>query len=60
LGLCSENDFDLMMIVLAIEYGLIVLAAMHERNWWRALYFVGAILITVAILRMGHSVVRPD
>lgn len=44
-----------MMIVLAVEYALIVLAAVYERNWSRALYFIGAILITVAILWMGRK-----
>ncbi len=34
-----------------------VLAGMHERNWARALYFVGAIVISAAVIRMG---VRDD
>ena len=44
-----------MMIALAIIYAAIVLAAIMERNWPRALYFVGAILITVSILWMGDQ-----
>jgi drug/metabolite transporter (DMT)-like permease len=44
-----------MMIALAIVYAAIVLAAIMERNWPRALYFIGAIVITVSILWMGDQ-----
>ena len=40
------------MYVLLVFYSAILVAAIHERNWWRALYFVGAIVISVAVLGM--------
>ncbi len=43
------------MVLLIASYGLIAAAAAWERNWWRALYFVGAILISVAVLGMTDS-----
>jgi hypothetical protein len=42
-----------LMIGLGIVYAIIVACALVERQWWRALYFTGAILITVSILGMG-------
>lgn len=42
-----------LMIVLGIAYAVIVACALAERQWPRALYFTGAILITGAILWMG-------
>lgn len=47
-----------LMIALAIEYAVIALAAVlvdRQANWPRALYFVGAILISVAIIWMGQK-----
>lgn len=44
-----------LMLVLIVAYAAIALASCFERNWWRALYFVGAILISVAVLGMGRS-----
>ena len=41
-----------VMIVLLGFYLLIGLLAASERNWWRALYYVGAIVISVAVLEM--------
>ncbi len=42
-----------LMVGLIVAYSVIVLAAVHERNWSRAMYFVGAIVITTAVLWMG-------
>lgn len=42
-----------LMIALIVAYGAIVAASMIERNWPRALYFVGAIVISVAVLWMS-------
>lgn len=41
-----------MMLVLIVAYAGIAIAALFERNWPRALYFVGAIIISVAVLWM--------
>lgn len=49
-----------MMIALCVWYGLIALAALtldKPRNWPRAMYFVGAIFISIAVIWMG---VRDD
>lgn len=43
-----------LMIVLCVFYSVIVLAAVAERNWPRALYFIGAIVISVAVIMMGR------
>jgi len=40
------------MLALIVAYGVIALAAAVERNWWRSLYYVGAIVISVAVLGM--------
>jgi membrane-associated HD superfamily phosphohydrolase len=40
------------MLVLIAIYAVIVVFAVLERNWWRVLYFVGAIVISVAVLGM--------
>lgn len=45
-----------MMWFLIAVYCVIVLASAAERNWPRALYFVGAIVITVAVLWMTSRV----
>jgi hypothetical protein len=45
-----------MMIALCVWYALISLAAVtidKPRDWPRAMYFVGAILISVAVMWMG-------
>ena len=41
-----------MMIALILWYLGIVVAAVFEHNWPRALYFVGAIIISAAVLWM--------
>ena len=45
-----------LMWLLIAAYGAIVLASAVERNWPRALYFVGAIVISVAVLWMTSRV----
>lgn len=42
-----------MMIALCVWYLAIVVAAVYERNWARALYFVSAIGISLAVLWMS-------
>lgn len=45
-----------MMVALCVWYALIVLVSVtvdRPRNWPRALYFVGAIVISVAVMWMG-------
>jgi len=41
-----------IMYALLVFYLAILVAALVERNWWRALYFIGAIVISVAVLGM--------
>ena len=41
-----------MMIALCVVYAVIAVASACERNWWRALYYVGAIVISVAVMGM--------
>ena len=43
---------NLTMYILIGFYALIVVQAGIEHNWWRALYFVGAILISISVLAM--------
>ena len=43
-----------MMWFLIAVYGAIVLASAVERNWPRGLYFVGAIVISLAVLWMTN------
>lgn len=45
------NSTTTMYILLGF-YGLIAVQALCEKNWWRAMYFVGAILISVSVLAM--------
>lgn len=40
------------MYILLGFYALIMLQAAWERNWWRAMYFVGAIVISISVLAM--------
>lgn len=40
------------MYALLAFYVAILLASACERNWWRCLYFLGAIIISVAVLGM--------
>ena len=39
-----------VMYLLIVIYAVILLAAMWERNYWRCLYFLGAIIISIAVL----------
>ena len=41
-----------IMYVLLVFYVLIASAAAWERNWFRVVYFIGAILISIAVLGM--------
>lgn len=43
---------SLTMYILIGFYTLIVCQALWEHNWWRAVYFVGAIIISIAVLAM--------
>lgn len=45
------NSTTTMYILLGF-YAVITVQAMVERNWWRAMYFVGAIIISVSVLAM--------
>lgn len=40
------------MFALLAFYLAILLAAAWERHWWRVLYFLGAIIISVSVLGM--------
>lgn len=47
-----------MMIALCVWYAVIALTALvvdRPPNWARALYFVGAILISVAVIWMSET-----
>jgi len=44
-----------MMCCLIAAYGAIIVASCVERNWPRALYFFGAIVISVAVLWMTQQ-----
>lgn len=48
------------MYILIGFYLLIVAQALWERNWWRMCYFVGAIIISVSVLAMTSSDVKPE
>lgn len=41
-----------IMYALLVFYLAILVAALFERNYWRALYWIGAMLITISILGM--------
>ena len=40
------------MYALLVFYAAILIASLAERNWWRAIYFLGAIVISIAVLGM--------
>ena len=42
-----------IMYALIVFYVAILLAAAYERNWWRCLYFVGAIVISISVIGMN-------
>jgi drug/metabolite transporter (DMT)-like permease len=44
-----------MMLLLIGIYAVITVTAAFERNWPRALYFIGAIVISVAVLWMTNG-----
>ena len=44
------------MYILLGFYGVITVQALWEKNWWRAAYFVGAIIISVSVLNMTPDV----
>lgn len=44
-----------MMLLLCVWYAGIVVASLGERNWPRAMYFVGAIVISLAVLWMSSK-----
>jgi len=48
----DERVSTYIMYALLVFYLAILVAALVERNWWRALYFIGAIVISVAVLGM--------
>lgn len=41
---------DLFMRILLIQYIIVALACLVERNWARFLYWAGAILLTTGVL----------
>ena len=43
------------MLVMIAAYVAIAVAAAYEGNWWRALYYVGAIVISIAVLGMTRK-----
>lgn len=45
-----------IMYALLIFYAAILLASLCERNYWRALYWTGAILILCSVLGMTWKV----
>lgn len=47
-----------VMWILMGFYVVIGLLAAREHNWWRAVYFVGAILISLSILMMTEEIRR--
>lgn len=49
-----------LMLVLLVFYAGITVAALWERNWPRALYFIGAIIISVAVLWMTNEQARTN
>lgn len=44
-----------IMVALLFFYLAILVAALFEEKWWRALYFLGAIVISVAVLGMTEK-----
>lgn len=51
---------NLTMYILIGFYVIIITQAGIERNWWRALYFVGAILISISVLAMTFEEVTNE
>jgi len=42
----------LLIKILLIEYVVVLIVCLFERNWYRALYWLGASLIQIGILGM--------
>ena len=43
------------MLALLVFYVAILVAALWERNWYRALYYLGAIIISVAVMGLSAN-----
>lgn len=43
-----------LMLALIVAYLVIAGAAAWERDWPRVLYYLGAVLISAAVIWMGH------
>lgn len=43
---------DRVIYAMLVFYVLVALASAREKDWWRVLYFVGAILISISVLGM--------
>jgi len=41
-----------LMIFLLLVYAAILVASLVERHWWRACYWLGAIVIMISVLGM--------
>ena len=48
-----------IMYALLVFYVAIALVALWERNYWRACYYLGAIIISVAVLGMTWKIGDP-
>lgn len=48
----SGNVSAWLIWFLVLVYAAVVVASALEGRWYRALYFVGAILISIAVVRM--------
>lgn len=46
---------DRIMYALLVFYAAILIASLWERNYWRVLYFLGAIVISIAVLGMTRG-----
>ncbi len=53
----DERMSTYIMYALLVFYLAILVAALFERNYWRALYWIGAMLITISILGMDRSAI---
>lgn len=51
---------DGIMMFLIVVYAVIVAASAWEHNWPRAMYFVGAITISLAVLWMTTTIVGKE
>lgn len=44
-----------LMIFLLCVYAAILMVALYERNYWRALYWTGAIILMISVLGMSRK-----